>query len=580
MTQAAFAGPPTLTKPAEPIAAHGLMEESKKLQELAVADDAACIKLYEQMKKTGPKPDMVGKLSMHSKRLKRTAARLLSLGEPSGSEFERRYEIHLNAYNESFNTFQGLGPAKGFRDKAIAVLAKGTPKRISKAKEVFAKAESDPIAAQMILDPAVDDLESIAGVLYPQERGPFSEYMDAEAILAQATKSIRIMQVNAAVDIASAKFVADFDAFMQKLKATGNTIQAGKGSWGDKQLDAPELTNAVFQDGINMIAQLQKTIALQYLLDKQSAQGPPVSIHPQWGQRLQAIKNELVVTAIRILEMDTAASNTPPPLDRLSAHIAVMGKYAHRDRTDEWTKAFDDAVMKCAQRLGYDSKVKAYQSATNDSLAWRERFANKREVALANGIPSLKDVVTKVSLTNPTTPGYLIAEQGGCPHPQFYHSTYLTMPTIAKKFGQSLPAVVKNVVQLDMESPVWVSRWDNYIYANLPKDLIKSEFANPIRVALWVDDTHSPLSVRAASAIISAQRGDGLTVGGMIDDLAIEAALTRAIMMPENACPFLGIDVPTPFPRSLGTPLATVSMRATMTPVWIRHRYFVQAKLK
>jgi hypothetical protein len=345
-------------------------------------------------------------------------------------------------------------------------------------------------------------------------------------------------------------------------------------------LDAPELTDAVFQEGMVMIAKLQRTIALQYLLEKQSAQGPPVSLHPQWGQRLDAIKSELIVTAIRILEMDTTASNTSPSLQRLAAHIAVIGKYAHRDRTDTWAKSFDEAVMKCGQRLGLDTKIKAYQDSTNDSLAWRERFANKREIALANGIASLKEVITKASLTGPTTPGYLIAEQGGCPHPQFYNATYLTMPTIAKKFEKSLPAVVKNVVQLDMESPVWVSRWDNYIYANLPKDLIKPEFADPIRTAMWVDETHGPLSVRAASAIQSAERGDGLTVGGLVDDLAVEAALTRAITIPENASPFIGIDVPTPFPRSLGTPLATVSMRATVSPVWIRHRYFVQSKAK
>jgi len=85
-----------------------------------------------------------------------------------------------------------------------------------------------------------------------------------------------------------------------------------------------------------------------------------------------------------------------------------------------------------------------------------------------------------------------------------------------------------------------------------------------------IDESKPPLSVRAASAIYTAERGENLTVGGIVGEVFAEGTIARIALMKDSAAPFTGLDNPVSL---FEQPVRQASLRATVAPKWYRHRY-------
>lgn len=569
---------PSIGKPTLMIPIHGLMEESKAIYEQAIKDDETCTKLYAQIKKMGNNAatagKAVGQLAMLHKRLKRHSERLMDLGESAGAELLARYAIHRAAFEDCFNNYTGLPNVLPVKNKAIALLQKNIPKRKAKAKEAAETAANDPLAAEVILDKGLDEFEEVAGILGPTERGPFAEYNEVEANLRQATKNARETAVNQEIAKQSATVSGEISNYVQAIQKAIATTKSGSLTYADKTMDCLEFADQMFREGFVHQAHLQRVIALQYLVRAPGGyfNGPPPALDPQWNERLHKLRIDIGSAAIKLIETDSQQMPPDKALARLSQYAKVFGRYAHRTEADEWTKVFDDAIVAAAKKVGAGPKVQSYQKATSDLLAWRERFAAKQEVVLTGKTPTLATVIADSTKKDLKDPGYILSLPGGKPSPQFYNATYELLPLMATKLPKNAPAIVKNVVHMDTDKPVWVSRWDNYIYARLPATFLKTEPAKALERALLVDQSHAPLSVRAASAIHTAEMGEGLVVGATVQDVFVEGAITRLVALPDIAAPFVGINYPVVFPRDQ-VPM-TASLRASVSPKWYRHRYF------
>ena len=166
-----------------------------------------------------------------------------------------------------------------------------------------------------------------------------------------------------------------------------------------------------------------------------------------------------------------------------------------------------------------------------------------------------------------STPGYVA---NGQPIPFFYNTTIEALPALGKNLGKDPFAIVENVVRFDGDATVRVSKMDNFIYARLPNDFYNPSFATKLKTELMIDESKPPLSVRAASAIYTAERGENLTVGGIVSDVSAEGTISRIALMKESAAPFTGLDTPVSLSEQ---PARQASLRATLTPKWVRHRY-------
>lgn len=578
LSASALGADPSISDPKPPIAIHGLMEEAKSLFELATKDDEACTNLYAQMKKGGPKADTVGKQSVHVKRLLRTAERLLDLGEPAGAELRMRYEFHELERIEAFNAFASMPQSQPFRGKAIAWLQKNLQKRLKKIEEVKSKAAQTPLEAQAALDVAYDEYEAVAGILNATERGPFSELIEASSKLAQVASAHRRQLVNQAVDKNASAVVVEVDRFLVDCSAAAGGGQAGQVKWSDKTLTSIDFVHEIMKQGFALQARLQRAITLHQLKRKDmlsgasfgSSSGESVANTSEttWSDSLSKLKSGLQDSIVKLIERDTQELAANDLSTRLAEYATALGRHAHRVAGDEWSNVFDDAISKAAKRVPeVEKSVRNYQIATKEVLRWKERFANKQASILAEKGKPLAGLLSAASNRTQSTPGYVASGQ---PIPFFYNTTFEALPALGKNLGKDSLAIVENVVRFDGDASVRLSKMDNFIYARLPNDFYNAGFATKLKTELMIEESKPPLSVRAASAIYTAERGENLTVGGIVTDVSAEGTVTRIALMKESAAPFTGLDTPVSLSEQ---PVRQASLRAALTPKWVRHRY-------
>jgi len=573
-----IAADPSISDPKPPIAIYGFMEEAKSLFDLAIKDDEACTTLYAQMKKGGPKADTVGKQSVHVKRLLRTAERMVDLGEPAGAELRMRYEFHELERIEAFGAFTSMPQSQPFRLKAIAWLQKNLQKRLKKIEEVQSKVSKDPLDAQATLDVAYDEYEAVAGILNATERGPFSELIEASSKLTQVASAHRRRLVNQAVDKNASAAVTEVDRFLVDCSAAVGAVQGGQVKWGDKSLAGIDFLHEIMKQGFAIQARLQRAIALLHLKRKdmssgssfESGSGESVANakEPSWPDSLSKLKSGLQDTVVKLIERDTLELSANDLSGRLAEYATALGRYSHRVLGDEWNNAFDDAIAKAAKRAPeVEKSVRNYQMATKEVLRWKERFASKQESILSEKGKPLAALLAGASSRTANTPGYVASGQ---PIPFFYNTTFEALPAMGKNLGKDPFVIVENVVRFDGDASVRVSKMDNFIYARLSNDFYNAGFASSLKTELMIDESKPPLSVRAASAIYTAERGENLTVGGIVSEVFAEGTITRIALMKESAAPFTGLDNPVSLSEQ---PARQASLRATVTPKWYRYRY-------
>jgi len=573
-----IAADPTVKDPKPPIPIHGFMEESQKLFDEASKSDEACSALYQQLKKGTVKPDLVAKLSMNVSRLKRFANRLVDLGEPAGVEFMMRHDFHELERAEAFNALMGMPKVQPILEKAALALRKGVAKRTKKAEEALNLATTDAIAAQHLLDPAYDEYESIAGALPTGRRDPFMELPTAFGRIDGPASIQRRRLVDQAIDTSTASFLQELEAYLASCKNGTTLLQDGTIAREEKSFTGPEFADEIMRNGFIMQARMQKINAIQHFHSRNINTGGRNNISTDCEAQLTNLRENMLKATIQLFEKDAQNAPVNQLVGKIGTYAIVLGKYVHRVDDDQWIKAIDDAFVKAAARdKDTERLVRNYQECTSNVLKWKERFANKQETLLIGKYNSLAQVVGAATQRTDTQPGYVWSVSPSTkPYPLFYNPTHVALPLLGEKLGSDAPAIVREVVRLDLESPVWISRWDNYVYGRFPNDFYKNDQASKLKLDLMISDTKPPLSVRASSAVYTAERGDGLTVGGLVGDVTAEGALMRIVTTKDTGAPFTGITRPVAFQTDRA--VDQVSLRANVSPKWYRHRYFAVAQ--
>lgn len=576
--QSLIAADPSVKDPKPPIPIHGFMEEAQKLFEEASKSDEACSALYQQMKKGAPKPDLVAKLSMNVSRLKRFANRLVELGEPAGVEFLMRHDAHELERAEAFNALMGMPKIQPVLEKAALALKKGVAKRTKKAEEAISLAATDAIAAQNLLDPAYDEYESIAGALPTSLRGPFMELPLAFGKVDGPASVQRRRQVDQAIDAATSGFLSELEGYYASCKSAVASLQDGTIAVNEKSFTGPEFAEEIMRNGFVIQARMQKTNAIQHFHSRNINTGNRNTISSDCEAQLTLLRENMLQASVLLIEKDMQSTPTNQLLGQIGKYTTVLGKYVHRSEDDQWIQAIDNAILKASARDKETERlVRNYQECTTQTLKWKERFASKQEKVLTGQFSSLAQVVGAAAQRTDSQPGYIWSVSPSTKlYPLFYNPTFVSLPLLGEKLGKDAPAIVPEVVRLDLESPVWISRWDNYIYGRFPNDFYKTDQPAKLKKDLMITDTKPPLSVRAASAVYTAERGDGLTIGGLVGDVTAEGALMRMVATKDTGAPFTGISRPVSFQTDRA--VDQVSLRANVIPKWYRHRYFAVAK--
>ena len=100
---------------------------------------------------------------------------------------------------------------------------------------------------------------------------------------------------------------------------------------------------------------------------------------------------------------------------------------------------------------------------------------------------------------------------------------------------QGKPAQALDIVRLGNEGPVAIARYHVRSYANIPAPLDLAAETDALKFDLMVGDNLPAISMLAAVAVDSAERGDLAAVGGTITNQYLESLTTRFAALPTAA---------------------------------------------
>jgi hypothetical protein len=219
-------------------------------------------------------------------------------------------------------------------------------------------------------------------------------------------------------------------------------------------------------------------------------------------------------------------------------------------------------------------EVAAYAEGTDDLLRWRGRVARNRARVRAAGFPSLDDLMFEATRSDGTYAGlYPIARL----NPNHKIASLLAsapevMPRpIARLQGQRAHAL--DVVRLGKNRPVAIARYRVRSYANIPAPLDLAAETDALKFDLMVDEKLPAISILAAVAVDSAERGDLAAVGGTITNQYLESLMTRFGALPTAASVISALGTIPQEQYDYGH-RDQVLMRFDLTPSWAQHDFF------
>jgi hypothetical protein len=117
-----------------------------------------------------------------------------------------------------------------------------------------------------------------------------------------------------------------------------------------------------------------------------------------------------------------------------------------------------------------------------------------------------------------------------------------------------------------------VARYDARHYSMVAAYRAADEIQR-LRQDLLVTEQLPPLTLGAAMAIDSAERGDFFAVGGTVRGIYLEGLIPRFATLPEGGLSMLALGPLPVEPKHEGL-LNHVVMRLEVAPSWVSHRYF------
>jgi hypothetical protein len=238
-----------------------------------------------------------------------------------------------------------------------------------------------------------------------------------------------------------------------------------------------------------------------------------------------------------------------------------------------------DAVSGPLQELAaksatFAAEVNAYRRATGELLRWRARVAAAEAKAMRSEYPASDEVVQAAAMTPQDGPGLITDQSPALGEARLRSPAPAAMALLLEKL-LARKLTVSKIAALD-SAPLCVAVYRNRHYATLPRASTE-EAIRRLKADLHVADQLPPLSLAAAAAIASAERGDFAATGGTVEDVFLEGLVPRfATLVPATASLVPLGRLPDESPPD-GRRIDHVLLRLVLRPAWVQHRYFFQA---
>jgi hypothetical protein len=267
-----------------------------------------------------------------------------------------------------------------------------------------------------------------------------------------------------------------------------------------------------------------------------------------------------------------AASASPSNgLDHYLAIQQVLAELSLRADDADWNTALEKSLEALAKKCQIGSDLYNYRQATDELLRWRQRTAAE----WAESMPGTRivEVAQKELGYNEKYVG-LYQQNQQIPLPLLLKPIPDVVPDVQQKLVGK-PVRTSRVIPLTGDSASgWITQADEGFYCNFPKNSIKESVAVVLRKELQCEGNNRPLSLQAATAIMSADAGLCDEAGGTLGEFVIESYISRMCNVPEPQFNIVPLG-------SLGTELIGDCRRCLLfrwelqQVDWIKHKYML-----
>ncbi len=557
-------------------------ELAKRAQALYEESNAATIKFGEAVKnnkvtRLSWKP--LGENEVRLDQLRRLAEQLDILGETAGVDYRMRADALFRTTSDIIDAFRGNPVTARQMDKVRVALKKQEPARAREIEKLTKMArEGKWEATEAALYKYLDQLGVATACLSnPEKIQIYTPFGEVRGAVDQAMRQARTSQAKNLITARRQAEAPDFAGVLQDIRAAAESLaSAGTATVDGVAMSGPE---SVTVFGTRWAEAQVKTIrcrTLDWLLANSmemydgTQETPGTSnIVTEFGQFNRAMQEGLANLIDADAQRVSGADAVSLYVDYLRAFAPLVRRSANQGLAPAIAPALQRLAGKAPQ---FPAEVAAYAQATDDLLRWRARVARNRAVAHADRYPAIDRLMFDATTSREDYVGLYPVQRSTVNAATLLASA----PEVMARPLEELPgkqAHALDIVRLGGNGPVAIARYRLRSYVNVPAPLDLAAETDALKFDLMVSESLPPLSLLAAVAVDSAERGDLAAVGGTIANQYLESLATRFAALPTAASVLTPLGaVP---PEQAGTGYRSqVLMRFDLEPTWAQHDFF------
>lgn len=591
-----LAADPNTTQPQLPLDAYEAQDSlelhARCVAWLAQAEEiiAQILPLASENNLPAGRMKQVGQVNSNLNQLIRSGRHLQWMGQPSGIDFERRARYWKLSWDKVIEAYRALPAAQrtieGIRNK----MRQETAKRQGQLKslEQLVQTQKWQQAEKSWYDQLTEWQAMICFLSPGEQQQILDPFQPAVAAMERAMEAIRRAEGRDALELRRQQVQPDFnqtlaavDRLLADFEASGTAAVDGQST------DAAGLLRHLAERWKSDHVRLLAARALEWARgDVMQQDSPALPTIYSAGEQFSAEMCQRFERLIAAEARRARSSNDDAVLRQSYAAClqAVAPLLVRTDYAPLETSLRRALAAFTEQSFGLGEDVQSYELATGELLRWRRRVADARAGQLMQEASDLRARLPAAARSQAQVRGLFTEQPSG-------RQAHLvgTAPEAVRLTANNLlgrPGSLGPVYQLGNSAGTGIARFEQRVYASFPlADLRQAldQAAGQLRTELLVDDQHPPLSLDAARALAAAQLGDVERVGGTVNDLAVEALVTRQATLPAAAWMLvpLGTLPAAHYPgRQVGNggidpALEQMQVRFSLQPAWAHTGYAV-----
>ena len=574
------AGDPSPDKPFESLQKVGIVEASAAIYEKAEQRDQQIRAAIDKCQKgKSIEVAVINGLIRDINALKSYSSRIQFYGEPAGSDWQYRCMVYEKTWQDLSQKFSSQNNGN-IHDLAVSKLDKTQKTRLSTLESIRKLLDQEKIyEAEEKADAMWDQALAVGGFLpIPSREAYFRPCEDASGLVRSKTNPDRLKVGKEIIEKEANAALNSYQKLTSDAKDAARQIAAsGIATIGSQKMNGPDAVLAIAVNWKLENISLQRAAVLQRSIPYEGT-GRVIGMNKtnrvdEWQATAEKLTSDLQTAIREIIDADAKKLKGRDASNNYMLYLKILGPLASRCREGHWTDSLHDALSRLAKSADASEEMQAYDEATSDLLRWRGRVAKQQAQAMSTKFPPLgQTCATKLAKTKENI-GLFMTETMPVDIPWLKHPIPQLAPLLGTNLNE-LAVSTQNVMRLDTDkNAVWMSRLDRNVYCRVQGEILASEMAKRLATELMIDDLHPPLTIRAAAAAMSAERGDYDSLGGKLSSPVLEATTARFVNLPLSASPII------PFDSIVGggqghLALESLTIRCNLAPEWIQHRYF------